>query len=85
VCVIATLPRETLKENEVILILHTHMTNEISETFKENEVMLLLHTHRTKEIRETFKENEVMLLLHTHMTNLIFFECFSNLFSPVCV
>ena len=35
--------RDTLKENEVILILHIHITNEISETFKENEVMLLLH------------------------------------------
>jgi hypothetical protein len=44
--------RETFKENEVILLLHTHRTKEIRETFKENEVMLLLHTHRTKEIRE---------------------------------
>ena len=38
-----------------MLLLHTHLTNEIRETLKENEVMLLLHTHLTKEIRETFK------------------------------
>ena len=37
--------RETFKENEVMLLLHTHRTKEIRETFKENEVMLLLHTH----------------------------------------
>ena len=37
--------RETFKENEVMLLLHTHLTKEIRETFKENEVMLLLHTH----------------------------------------
>jgi hypothetical protein len=36
--------RETLKENEVILMLHIHITNEISETFKENEVTIT-HTH----------------------------------------
>ena len=37
--------RETFKENEVILLLYTHMTKEIRETFNENEVILLLHTH----------------------------------------
>jgi hypothetical protein len=57
----STKSREKKKENEIMLLLHTHMTKEIRETFKENEVMLLLHTHRTKEIRETFKENEVTI------------------------
>ena len=37
--------RKTFKKNEVMLLLHTHLTKEIRETFKENEVMLLLHTH----------------------------------------
>jgi hypothetical protein len=32
--------REIFKENEVMLLLHTHMTNEIRETFKENEVTI---------------------------------------------
>ena len=32
--------RETFKENEVILLLHTHMIKEIRETFKENEVTI---------------------------------------------
>ena len=36
--------RETFKENEVMLLLHTHKTNEIRETFKENEVTIT-HTH----------------------------------------
>jgi hypothetical protein len=36
--------RETFKENEVILLLHTHMTKEIRETFKENDVTIT-HTH----------------------------------------
>ena len=37
--------RKTFKENEVMLLLHTHRTKEIRETFKDNEVILLLHTH----------------------------------------
>ena len=36
--------RETFKENEVILLLHTHLTKEIRETFKENDVTIT-HTH----------------------------------------
>ena len=36
--------RETFKENEVMLLLHTHMTKEIRETFIENEVTIT-HTH----------------------------------------
>jgi hypothetical protein len=31
------------KENEVMLLLHTHRTNEIRETFRENEV-IITHT-----------------------------------------
>jgi hypothetical protein len=37
--------RETFKENEVILLLHTHLTKEIRETFKENEVTIALLPH----------------------------------------
>ena len=38
--------RETFKENEVILLLHTHLTKEIKETFKENEETL--HTKKMR-------------------------------------
>jgi hypothetical protein len=36
--------RETFKENEAMLLLHTHRTKEIRETVKENEVTIT-HTH----------------------------------------
>ena len=32
--------RETFKENEVMLLLQTHLTKDIRETFKENEVTI---------------------------------------------
>ena len=47
--------RETFKENEVMLLLHTHRTKEIRETFKENEVMLLLLHTGLKRLEKHFQ------------------------------